>query len=225
MNFTCPTCSQSMQCPDHFAGKKATCPKCGQKILIPTPPKPVPMPTNKTTLGKLDEDVSTTDAIPVTPTAITAPPPLPPPEREYEDLPPRRSRDEGDYREDNLGEEPEDDAKPTKHSGLGIASFLISLLVIGLDVILVIVIVFGIAGSRQQAAAQAQFMSGGLALVCLNCMSIPLCLVGAGLGLVALVAHREQNNLFSWIGVVANSAVIFGVVTAYILVSILGQRH
>jgi hypothetical protein len=41
-------------------------------------------------------------------------------------------------------------------------------------------------------------------------MNIPLCLVGIGLALVALIAHRDRNNLFSWIGLFVNSAVIIG---------------
>jgi DNA-directed RNA polymerase subunit RPC12/RpoP len=62
MRFSCPSCSQPMQCPDDYAGKKAKCPKCAQKILVPTPPptSPIDIPgfgqnsTNKTTLGKID---------------------------------------------------------------------------------------------------------------------------------------------------------------------------
>lgn len=59
MRFSCPSCSQMMQCPDDYAGKKATCPKCTQKILVPTPSNPPPptvSPINKTTLGKIEED-------------------------------------------------------------------------------------------------------------------------------------------------------------------------
>jgi hypothetical protein len=73
MNFSCPTCTQVMQCPDEFAGRKAVCPKCGQKILIPTPPPPLPTASNKTTLGKLEENVSQS------PVSIPVPVPQPPP--------------------------------------------------------------------------------------------------------------------------------------------------
>ena len=46
MNFLCPVCSHAIQCPDHYAGKNATCPKCRSKILIPLPPPAtVPPPT------------------------------------------------------------------------------------------------------------------------------------------------------------------------------------
>ena len=44
-----------MECQDNLAGQKASCPKCGQKVLIPIPRK-TPTPTNKTTLGKLEDN-------------------------------------------------------------------------------------------------------------------------------------------------------------------------
>jgi hypothetical protein len=53
MRFNCPTCSQLMECNDGMAGMKAICPKCAQKVLIPTP-APIPTPTPKTTLGKIE---------------------------------------------------------------------------------------------------------------------------------------------------------------------------
>lgn len=36
MLVTCPGCSQTMQCPDDFAGKTASCKKCGAKFVIPS---------------------------------------------------------------------------------------------------------------------------------------------------------------------------------------------
>jgi hypothetical protein len=190
------------------------CQQCGQKILIPTPP----MAANKTTLGKLeDEDIL------VIPTAITAqplptPPPLPP------KLPPSPRR-ELQHEDDFEDEFVQKDAAPQKHSGLGIASFLIALLVVGLDIIVVMVIAMGVAGSRERGAAQAQFLSGGMALVCLNCMSIPLCLLGGGLGLTGLIAHREQNNLFSWLGLAGNATIVLGVVGFYLFATLLGTQQ
>lgn len=55
MRFSCPSCSQLMECPIDQAGAKVNCPQCGQKIRIPIPPKPVPPTANKTTLGKLED--------------------------------------------------------------------------------------------------------------------------------------------------------------------------
>ena len=102
MRFRCPNCKQSMECPDDLAGRKATCPRCTQKILIPSPPKPIPTPTNKTTLGVLEGDDAQPDApITVQPIAdsVTAtkpkPPPSPPASNPFDfDVPPSSDADE-----------------------------------------------------------------------------------------------------------------------------------
>jgi hypothetical protein len=39
MRFACPTCQAVMNAPDGKAGVKVTCPKCGQRLQIPAPPK------------------------------------------------------------------------------------------------------------------------------------------------------------------------------------------
>lgn len=66
MRFSRPACSQLMECPDDLAGKKAGCPKCGQKVLIPSPGAPLPNASNKTTLGRIEP----TETAPGSPTAI-----------------------------------------------------------------------------------------------------------------------------------------------------------
>jgi DNA-directed RNA polymerase subunit RPC12/RpoP len=79
--FSCPTCSQLMACPDDTAGQKTICPWCGQKVLIPTPPSQNQIkPQNKTKLGKLEGDMdaagiptATFAAIPVEPLPIMEP--------------------------------------------------------------------------------------------------------------------------------------------------------
>jgi hypothetical protein len=111
-----------------------------------------------------------------------------------------------------------------KYSGLGISSFLIALLVGGLDVILALVIAVNVARSSGRSNVdhlKFQLVGGGLSMYCLNCMSLPLCLVGFGLGMVGLITQRDRNNLFSWIGLLGNGIVILGVVGLYVL-SMLG---
>lgn len=73
-----------MECSDDLAGQKASCPKCGQKVLIPTPPKPIPTPTKKTTLGIIHEETAiTSDPIPGSiPFVLTVPNPEPTPKPE-----------------------------------------------------------------------------------------------------------------------------------------------
>ena len=79
MRFTCPNCSQLMECPDELAGRRATCPKCGQKLCLPVPPRPTPIPTNKTVLGKLEngegEPETKENAIATPPSDIPSPTP------------------------------------------------------------------------------------------------------------------------------------------------------
>ena len=54
-------------------------------------------------------------------------------------------------------------------------------------------------------------------------MSVPVCLVGVGLAVVALVAHRDRNQLFSWIGLIGNGVVILGVLGVFMLGAMLGH--
>jgi hypothetical protein len=37
IRFACPSCNKSLKAPDRGAGRKATCPRCGQGLLIPGP--------------------------------------------------------------------------------------------------------------------------------------------------------------------------------------------
>jgi hypothetical protein len=48
-------------------------------------------------------------------------------------------------------------------------------------------------------------------------MSIPLCLVGLGLAIVGLVAHRSHNHVFTWMGLFGNGVVILLVLGVYFL--------
>jgi hypothetical protein len=117
------------------------------------------------------------------------------------------------------------------HSGLGIASFIIALLVGGMDILLILIAALSIASSAQQAQYPDPYGSareklavnivGGVAsVVCLNCMSVPVCLVGFGLALVGLIAHRDRNHVFTWIGLLGNGVVILAVAGLFVLASL-----
>ncbi len=54
IRFACPTCNTTISAPDDKAGGKGPCPKCGQRVQIPEPPKPPPM-LNKTVLGRIED--------------------------------------------------------------------------------------------------------------------------------------------------------------------------
>lgn len=229
IRFSCPTCRKALKAPDHGAGQKVHCPRCGQRVLIP-PPIEV---QNRTVLG---------EPMPA-PAIVSPPPPVP---REPPTNPFDFDSQDGGHSGADAGFSPHmrGTGSPIpgllssiartagtghEHSGLGIASFLIALLVGGLDVILALVIVIGIARSASQRERDyygydsdsrervvSSMVAGGAAMICLNCLSIPLCLVGVGLAIVGLVAHRDRNHFFTWIGLFGNGIVIFGVVGMYV---------
>jgi predicted Zn finger-like uncharacterized protein len=51
LRFQCPVCKTVMQAPDDKIGKKVACPKCGQRLQIPAPPRgtvlATPLPTQE----------------------------------------------------------------------------------------------------------------------------------------------------------------------------------
>lgn len=52
IRFLCPTCQKRLKAPDDGAGRKTSCPRCGQRMLVPAPPPP-PASINKTLMGQL----------------------------------------------------------------------------------------------------------------------------------------------------------------------------
>jgi hypothetical protein len=95
------------------------------------------------------------------------------------------------------------------------ASFLIAMLVGGLDVVLGLIVVARVAGSKGQHEVYETVHGGSMAIVCLNCLSVPVCLVGVGLAIMALVAHKGRNHVFTWFGLGVNSLVILAVLGLY----------
>ena len=45
ITFACSGCGKNFQVKAEFAGRKTKCPKCGQALLVPTPPAPAPVST------------------------------------------------------------------------------------------------------------------------------------------------------------------------------------
>ena len=45
ITFACPGCGKNFQVKVEFAGRNTKCPKCGQALLVPTPPAPPPVST------------------------------------------------------------------------------------------------------------------------------------------------------------------------------------
>jgi hypothetical protein len=173
-----------LKVPTRGAGQKLNCPKCGQRLIVPTPPQP----ENRTILGKLlPESASPLPQWMGQPSA-TVPKAV------------RTAKDED-----------------TPHSGLGIASFLIAMLVGGLDLILLLVVALNIATAESDNEVRLNFFSAGISLICLNLASVPACLVGIGMAIVALIAHRRRNHLFTILGLSFNGVVVLGLILLYVL--------
>lgn len=73
LRYACPNCQQSLQTADQHAGSKVNCPRCGQKIRVPSLPAPPPNP--KTVLAVLNEHHPDVQAKP----SHHVPPPVRPP--------------------------------------------------------------------------------------------------------------------------------------------------
>jgi DNA-directed RNA polymerase subunit RPC12/RpoP len=58
IRFACPTCRKPLKVEDEGAGRKISCPRCGQRILVPSPDPPPSKPAagNPTVLGALEEE-------------------------------------------------------------------------------------------------------------------------------------------------------------------------
>jgi hypothetical protein len=102
-------------------------------------------------------------------------------------------------------------------------SFIIAIVVGGLDVIIGLIAVLNVAGSKGRVEVHENALGGAMALVCLNFLSIPVCLVGVGLAVVALIAHKDRNHLMTYIGLAVNSLVILAVLGLFMFASV--SRH
>jgi hypothetical protein len=114
-----------------------------------------------------------------------------------------------------------------KHSGLGVAAFVIAVLVLGLDLLLAVSVASGLARSAHDqddpggvARLKGQLLSGGVVMGCLNSMNLPLCLVGVGLAVAGLVSQRGHNHLFTWIGLLGNGVIVLGFLALLLLAAI-----
>jgi DNA-directed RNA polymerase subunit RPC12/RpoP len=190
MLIICPTCQANLQVPDSTSGTKIHCTNCTQRIQVPAPPPMFKVNPNKTVLGRIPEAATSE-------TGQSLPPPLLPPRRAR---PRRRARPWEDLPSDEL-----------THSGFGISSFLIALLVGGIDLIVGSLIFINTA--RNHGAMPNLWQ---LDVYCFGWMGLPLALVGVGLGFVAMVAQRDRNHMFSAMGFVLNGGIVVGTVGFFV---------
>ena len=135
----------------------------------------------------------------------SAPPPLPPRAKPPTPAPPPERRTPAPVTPPPMEDERR---RGGEHSGLGVGSFVIAVLIVGLDAVLGLIVVLNLAGSKGRSEVEGNLLGGVTALVCLNCLSIPLCLIGVGLAVAALIAHKDRNHLLTYIGLVVNALVI-----------------
>ncbi len=160
-----------------------SCSRCGTRMEAPAPGATAACPG----CGQLFE----------TPATSAAPPP-------------RSSRD--DPYGDERGDARYPDVGRRTHSGVGIASFLIGLIVIVIDLLLVLLLVVlatGGAGYREGRTV------GTLAGV-FNCIGVLACLAGLGLGVAGLF-QEDRNRTFAVLGVILNGLVILIVAGLFIV--------
>jgi hypothetical protein len=101
-----------------------------------------------------------------------------------------------------------------------VASAVVAVLVGGLNITLAVA---GVADTASREGRRPIWMGSALAMACLNCLSVPVCLVGASLAVVGLVAHRRDNPLFAWVGLCGNAAVVLAVLGYYLLALLSGH--
>jgi hypothetical protein len=194
-----------MQCDDEFAGIKVACTSCGQKIIVPHPPVPPRNAGNKTVLGKITESPEAAPKIPMAPYVDPRSAVLSPMQPQSEPFSGARAE--------------------APHSGLGIASFIIGTLTFGLNGIVGFISIINMVSARDVDDAASSGLAGAWTMVCLLCTSIPVCLVGVGLGIAGMIAQKNSNQLFSRLGFIANGAVVAVVLMLFLVGSIMKKAN
>jgi DNA-directed RNA polymerase subunit RPC12/RpoP len=78
IRYSCPRCKKSLESPASFAGQKLNCPDCNQRLQIPQPSTPPPVPAvNKTILATEEPAATPTSRPPRLPPPVVPPVPVP----------------------------------------------------------------------------------------------------------------------------------------------------
>jgi hypothetical protein len=178
---------------------EVTCPRCGMRLRAPAPGTHAACPNCGQTFDTPDD----------------RPPSARPARFADEEEPPRGGGQwpERERKGPRYADEVADRlAAGVPHSGLGIASFLIGLVVVLLNVLLVLIAVLMGRGRRTPEAVE----SVGLLLGVFFCTGVVGALVGLGLGVGGLF-REDRNRTFAVVGVVLNLLVVL-VATALFLI-------
>jgi hypothetical protein len=92
-------------------------------------------------------------------------------------------------------------------------------------VFMVIVNAVSSASSADPYRRKVESLSDSMAIADLNCMSVPLCLIGLGLAIVGLTVHPYRRHFLTGIGFFVNFLVLVGVLVAYFVGGVLRDQH
>jgi len=107
---------------------------------------------------------------------------------------------------------------PLRHSGIGIASFIISLVIFVFFILLFAGAGFiGVAASGQISETSPVIMMIGLLAI----IGLVVCLIGIGLGIGGFF-QKNRKRIFSILGLSFNALVFFGVVILIIIGNSMG---
>lgn len=184
--FECPTCHTTFNIPEQMIGRMVDCPKC------------------QTTFAALSDD-DAQDNVQFDSFA------------NYETKARRRSSRSSDCSGLDESIEGSKDAALSflkRHSGLGIASFLVALMVVGLECLVILAALRGIVMVENSVilqylpvAKEVAFHAAIGAAASRSLCILPVCLVGGGLAVAALVVHKDRRHSFTWFGLLGNGIV------------------
>jgi hypothetical protein len=193
IRLPCPRCRIALKFPDNAAGRKVSCPECGRRLRLRVEWDDPEWEDR--------EDASHEPAARgFWRTVLGAFLPF---------------LSESHVRQPQEGRhQTNPDGTEQKHSGYGIASFLIAVVVGGLNAFLLLAVAVNAASSGDRIDRRIEILEGGVSIATFNCISVPVCLVGVGLAVVAFTVHPRRNHGLTWFGLFVNGVVLIGVLLA-----------
>jgi hypothetical protein len=118
------------------------------------------------------------------------------------------------FRGDREGDEQYFRRGPMPHSGLGVASFLIGVIVLVIDLVLLVLLVVVASGPRGLRSDAASTVGGVFGIF--NCVGVLAALGGLGVG-VGGIFQENRNRTFAVIGVVLNGLIVVAVTLLFLI--------
>jgi len=124
----------------------------------------------------------------------------------------RPLRRDGRWDEPEAGDAPYGRPRHLPHSGLGIASFIIGLVVVVIVLLMILLIAVLASNRANRNTAETMGVMTGI-FVCVGALAS---LVGLGLGMGG-VFQEDRNRTFAVIGLILNGLIILGTVALFII--------